>query len=94
MSDRHICDEFCLCPHHEMAMHYSKSLDSHACPDMQCEYAHGFEAVWLEQVSRQGRIAKRNRQDLDVAFQVVMDGIGEWLTQEEPPWGGSTTTRR
>lgn len=47
MTSTHICDEYCLCPEHNTALFYNERLESHACPDMQCQYAHGIEAGLL-----------------------------------------------
>jgi hypothetical protein len=46
----HRCDERCHCPHHGTMMHYWPKGDDHACQDITCEYARGFNQVWLNNV--------------------------------------------
>jgi len=47
---RHICNKFCRCPVHGSDMLYSPSEDLHACVDITCRYAHGYEIQIVEEM--------------------------------------------
>lgn len=46
-TDRHRCDDSCVCPIHDTPMLYAAATARHACQDPDCIHAHGVDLVAL-----------------------------------------------
>lgn len=45
--ETHRCDETCACPIHNTQMYYAPAHKEHACQNITCRYAHGFEVRYM-----------------------------------------------
>ena len=43
MEEVHRCDEKCVCPYHSLPMYYAPGGKEHACQNIDCVYARGYE---------------------------------------------------
>lgn len=55
----HECDHLCVCPIHQTPLFYARSIDDHACQDVNCQYGHGMAGLtwpdtsnWTKQTNR------------------------------------------
>lgn len=44
----HKCNENCKCPVHQLMMYYHAKSSSHACQNIECEYARGYEDALIK----------------------------------------------
>lgn len=44
----HHCSERCKCPNHGLMMYYHQKSKSHACQNIECEYARGYEDALIK----------------------------------------------
>lgn len=43
MTEKHECDELCICPIHKTSLWYAPASNEHACQNPSCEYANGIK---------------------------------------------------
>lgn len=43
MEEVHKCGDKCICPYHMLMMYYAPDRNEHACQNIDCVYARGYE---------------------------------------------------